>query len=98
MPSTAETDVEIMVEIVKYIRRLPQFEPLKSIISTSTIDYITGDEFRSRCLNYIAKEVTPGPECIVDSDVEEYVRQNSVTTYREPSINHYKSDSIDALN
>lgn len=34
---------------------------------------------------------------MADSDVEEYVKQNSVTTYRERSSNYLKSGTINAL-
>ncbi|KAH8111295.1 GMC oxidoreductase [Phellopilus nigrolimitatus] len=57
-------DLDVMVETVKFMRRLAELEPFKS---------------------FFVKEVTPGPACTTDKEIEDFVKNSLKTTYHTTS-------------
>ncbi|KDQ20144.1 hypothetical protein BOTBODRAFT_27554 [Botryobasidium botryosum FD-172 SS1] len=55
-----EEDLEMLLEMAKWMRKLPETEPFKSMV---------------------AKEVVPGPECVSDDQLKDFIKNHMETTF-----------------
>lgn len=73
------SDLQLLKESLKFVRKLPETEPFKAVVGTYEVDCIRG----MHCLNTsTVKEAMPGPECNTDEDLLEYIKNHTGTSFR----------------
>ena len=78
-------DLELLVEILKFNRRVVESEHFRHMIGQyiQTSDFGQAAQIDKRMIVFIVKEVMPGPECKTDEGLKNHVKDSLNTTFRE---------------
>lgn len=73
-------DLQLLVETLKFDRRVVNTEPFKSLVCAYIISRRDDILTFTRC--HVVKETMPGPECKTDDDLRNHVKDSLCTTFR----------------